>query len=437
MNDFRAVVQTHLEKNRLIPDASLPLIIGLSGGADSVALLHVLVDLGYTCRPAHCNFQLRGEESERDEQFAMARAHALGLPIETIRFDTSQYAREHKLSIEMAARELRYRWFEELRLQHRAAHIAVGHHADDNIETVLLNLIRGTGLKGLTGMQAANGYVIRPLLGVNRQDILEYLQQERLPFIEDSSNAASDYTRNKIRNRLIPMIQTINPSFTDGFRDTIQHLNSSYVFQQKKVAEIKSLVADFNHETCYISITKFLEAGGDEFILYELLNEFNFNKTHVKKIFASIGGISGKQFYSPTHSLLKDRDLLHIRPLHTPDNNRLPRISCRCFVPDKDFSVSTDPWVAHLDGGMIQHPLSIRPWKTGDYFYPLGLNRKKKISDLFIDLKIDRNKKQSIYVVTTHTGTTETIVWVPGIRIDHRFRVTDATSEIAEIRLLR
>ncbi len=434
MNDFRAVVQTHLEKNRLIPDASLPLIIGLSGGADSVALLHVLVDLGYTCRPAHCNFQLRGEESERDEQFAMARAHALGLPIETIRFDTSQYAREHKLSIEMAARELRYRWFEELRLQHRAAHIAVGHHADDNIETVLLNLIRGTGLKGLTGMQAANGYVIRPLLGVNRQDILEYLQQERLPFIEDSSNAASDYTRNKIRNELISLIETINPSFKASMMNTLMYLNGAYQLQNEYIQGIKSQIVIQEDTTARINCKTLRQSGGSITLLFELLRPYQFNSAQLHSIYNSLNSQAGKAFYSATHVLVKDRDFLLIKPLIETKKDHIQSISVHIFDREKTFKPSSTSHIVHLDADELVLPLKIRTWQQGDTFYPLGMMHRKKISDFLIDKKIDRLQKETIQVVTD-SSVNQPIIWVAGYRIDHRYRIKDSTTRIAELTL--
>jgi tRNA(Ile)-lysidine synthase len=436
MNDFKTRIQTFLNKNRLIHDASLPLIVGLSGGADSVALLHVLVKLGYTCIPAHCNFKLRADESERDEQFSVAFAGSLGLKTETISFDTTGYAGEHKLSVEMAARELRYRWFEELRQHYRAGHIAVGHHADDNIETALFNLIRGTGLKGLTGIPVSNGSVIRPLLGVDRNNIQEYLQHEGLTSIVDSSNESQVYTRNKIRNQLIPLIQSINPSFRNSFKDTLHYLNSGYGFLQKKIDEIRQEVISTNKEQNIFSIEKFSDAGGDDFLLYELLKDYNFNSTQVKKILASLNGISGKLFYSPTHSLLKDRNKLIIQPLKATETNPGPEIICTTFTPTTNFMLSSDPHIAQLDAGKIQFPLRIRPWQAGDYFYPLGLNRKKKISDLLIDLKMDRNKKQVVYVVTTLIDGVENIVWVAGIRIDHRFRVTKSTSTIARISLI-
>lgn len=435
MSDFRATIQTYIENNNLIPDISRPVIVGLSGGADSVALLNVLVDLGYICIPAHCNFQLRGEESERDEQFAVEYARSLGLKAETIRFDTTNYSLQQRISIEMAARELRYQWFEKLRIIHNACHIAVGHHADDTVETVLLNLIRGTGLKGLTGIKAANGFVIRPLLGVNREIILEYLRQKGLSFIEDSTNASNIYTRNKIRNQLIPLIQTINPAFTVNFPDTINNLNSGYQFLQSKIDELRSKLVQPTNTLISLSIKSFLQLGGDEYLLFELLKEYNFNKSQVKAIFASLDGISGKQFFSPTHSLLKDRDKLLIEQSESLNSTMLVEINYINISPEESFSISTNPRIAHLDADKLTFPLKVRTWKPGDYFYPLGMNRKKKISDLLIDRKIDRISKQSVYVVTTQTDNSEKIVWVAGIRIDHRFRVTKNTKVVAEIRL--
>lgn len=435
MKDLVQQVREYIKNNQLINDLSQQVVVGLSGGADSVALLHILVQSGYSCIPAHCNFQLRGEESERDERFALEYARSLGLNPESIRFNTTRYARDNKLSIEMAARELRYKWFEELRIRHHAEWIAVGHHADDNIETILLNLIRGTGLKGLTGMQAKNGKVIRPLLEFDRIDITNYLKTNSLQFVDDSTNTSSDYTRNKLRHELIPVMRSINPSLNDSFRNTLHNLNDSFRFQQDSLLKIKNNCCRQEGETLRIAIAELTASEHKEFILYEILQEYQFNSTQVHDIIQALNGISGKLFFSPHFQLLKDRNELIVSRREPPYNNSLPEINCSIYNRENTMQIISDPAIIQLDADLLHFPLKLRFWKTGDVFYPLGLNRRKKVSDFLIDLKIDRTTKQQIKVVTTLVEEKEEIVWIAGLRIDHRFRITDRTKTIAQIQL--
>lgn len=433
MKELELQIKEYIEQQHLISDPGLPLVVGLSGGADSVALLHILVKLGYQCIPAHCNFQLRDEESERDERFTFELAHSMGLDIKFIRFDTHEYARAHKLSIEMAARELRYQWFEEIRSKYGASCIAVGHHADDNLETVLLNLIRGTGLKGLTGMQAKNGNIIRPLLKVTREEVVEYLTTHSVDYVNDSTNFENEFTRNKIRNQLIPAMQTINPSLQFTFRNTLQHLTDSYQFQQQQVQKLKDELVKSDGESVRISIPQLMDMPDRHFILYEVLSEYNFNSTQVSDIVASLNGISGKQFYAPGFNLIKDRNDLIIHPASTTTCKPVPEIKHTIYARSNTQLIKNNPFTIQVDADQLVMPLHVRKWKKGDYFYPLGLNKRKKVSDFLIDLKIDRATKQKIHVLTCLYKGEEAIVWVVGYRIDHRFRISDTTLSIAEI----
>lgn len=423
-------VQHYLEEQQMIPDRKSPVIVGLSGGADSVALVTILHRLGYTCIPAHCNFQLRAAESDRDEQFVRQLASILQLPLEVIQFTTEEYAATHKISIEMAARELRYEWFEQLRKKYTAVAIAVGHHADDTIETVLLNLIRGTGLKGLTGIQAINGSVIRPLLCLTRREILEYLAQLKLTYVEDSTNAENSYTRNKIRNQILPLIETINPSFGSTMQTTIQHLNETYEFVQEQMGQLKQKLMNNTGTATVLSLNAFEETGKSPFVLYELLKEYGFNSSQVDDIYNALGATSGKLFYSDTYMVLKDRNQLLIRKLREENPGNTETLQLRLFQRTATTRVSTDPYCIHVDAAILQFPLSVRPWKAGDQFHPLGMNRKKKLSDFLIDQKTDRFSKEAVRVVTDASGK---VVWVVGLRIDHRYRITDETTTIAEL----
>lgn len=435
MKDLVQHIKKYISDNNLIPDPTQPVIVGLSGGADSVALVHLLVTLGYNCIPAHCNFKLRGEESQRDEQFAREFARSMNLEFETIQFNTTEYAQEKKISIEMAARELRYQWFETIRKKHRAGCIAVGHQLGDTIETVLLNLIRGTGLKGLTGIKPKNDKIIRPLLEITREELIDYLNIHSLSYINDSSNSSNEYTRNKIRNQLIPVIQSINPSFQTTFQNTIQNLNNSYLFQQQTIEKIKQELVRTKGDHVYISLPALKSGGREQTVLYEILSEYNFNSTQLKNILQATDGISGKQFLAPGYCLIKDRNQLIISPRNDKSHLPLPEIIHTTYKRTIHTNITDDPSIVQLDADRVQFPLTLRQWKPGDYFYPLGLNRRKKISDFLIDLKIDRIQKNSTFVLTTNIEGKEQIIWVVGLRIDHRFRITDTTTTIVEIQL--
>lgn len=435
MKDLTQQLQTFIIRHSLIPNADLPVIVGLSGGADSVALLHLLVSLQYRCIPAHCNFRLRGDESDRDEQFSVEVAKSMGLVAETIHFDTTTYAQEHKLSIEMAARELRYNWFEQLRQKYGAGAIAVGHHLGDSIETVLLNLIRGTGLKGLTGIKVKNGFVIRPLLEITKEEITEYLSSCSLSYITDSSNLTNDYTRNKIRNQLIPVMQSINPSLYASFTNTLHHLNDSYSYQQQCLEDLKAELLHHRGENTVLSIPAIQQLRHKEFVLYEILSGYNFNSTQIDNILQSLDGISGKQFFAPEYMVLKDRDQLLISPRKSDSGTTMPVISYITYPRTPDTCILNRNDIVQLDADRIQFPLQLRHWQPGDRFFPLGLNKPKKVSDFLIDTKTDRNQKKHTFVLTTLTDGKETIVWLAGYRIDHRFRITDTTTTIVEISL--
>lgn len=416
----------------LLEQSNKPVIIGLSGGSDSVALLDILQKLGYNCIAAHCNFHLRDEESIRDENFVKQLTNSYDIKLYKIDFQTTEYAKKHSISIEMAARNLRYEWFEKIRKEVDGQAVATGHHLDDNIETVLINLTRGTGLKGLTGIPAKNGNVVRPLLNTSRKKIKEYLSYNNLSFVEDSTNISTDIVRNKFRHEIIPHLEKINPSLKLTFADTIQNLKGAYNIYNNDIENIKSKICKFKDELLYINIESLLQEKEQSTILYEILKDYNFNSSTIRQITENLNFESGKLFYSSTHSLLKDRTHLIVRPIFSTQNNlEKVKIRSRLLVKDDSFILSKDNRTVHLDADKINYPLTVRNWESADSFYPLGMKGKKKLSDFFIDLKINRFEKEKILVLLSQ----DEIIWVVGYRIDERFKVDENTKNIIELQI--
>ncbi len=435
-----AKVKSYIEKQNLpLPPAKL--IVGVSGGADSVVLLHLLCRLGYQCVVAHCNFHLRGDESLRDENFVEGLCKAEGVPFIKIDFDTEAYATQHHLSIEMAARELRYEWFEQVRLQQSAEAIAVGHHADDVAETFLMNITRGTGLKGLTGIKARNGYIIRPLLDCSREEIESYAQTERIAFVHDSSNSEQNYTRNKFRHGILPMLKEINPSFLETMKQNIALLNEAEELYRLKIDEIKTDVYSETQGKISIDLQKLNSYPAVTSILYELLAPLHFSSVVVREIAESLFSQSGKQFFSSTHRAVKDRNSLIVNELSetATDVYYIEKGQCEVQQPCrlKLEELQTLPVTeinkgknfAYIDADLLEYPLCIRRWEKGDVFYPFGMNKKKKLSDFFIDNKFSLLKKEQTYLLLSG----ENVVWIIGERLDNRFKITSQTKKVLKI----
>lgn len=426
-------VETYIQNESLLkPDGGI-VIVGFSGGSDSVALLDILIRLDYDCVAAHCNFHLRSEESMRDEDFVRKFCQDRNIKLEVIDFQTVKYANLKQISIEMAARELRYNWFEEIRQKYQAQAIATGHHLDDNMETFLLNFTRATGLKGLTGIPARNGFVVRPLLPFTQEKIRYYLQKRKLDFVVDSTNLGTEFTRNKIRHTVIPALEEINPSIRNSFKSVLKHLQDAYSIYERETQRIKTNIAKQSDNTLRINIPLFQAYKERQTILFEIIKDYGFNSDQSQQIINALDSESGKLFYSDEYILLKDRTELIIYPNSQEDKASINpnQLKIRTFDRDKDFQFSTSNDVVHLDADKVKLPLEVRPWQPADYFYPLGMKGRKKLSDFFIDLKISRYDKEKTLIALSEGE----VVWVVGYRIDERFKVTTDTKRILELKV--
>lgn len=433
-------IRLYIEKYRLLSE-DRPVLVGLSGGADSVALLGVLVRLGYPCIALHCNFHLRGEESDRDEAFACEFAESLEVPFHKIDFDTISYAGERHLSIEMAARELRYAWFEEMRERLGGQATAVAHHRDDNVETVLMNLIRGTGIRGMSGIRPRNGFIVRPLLCVSREDILAWLADQGYAYMVDSTNLSDAYTRNFIRLNVLPLLEEINPSARNTIARSAEHLSAAetiyiYVLEQAR----KEVVVSDDR----LSIGALMRFPAPKTILYELLKEYGFTRLVSDDIFAALTKEPGKLFYSSTHRLLKDRDYLWITSLEKKEkrtfvldpekgiNHEPIELSFQKLVITIGFPIEKNKRIAYLDYDKLDFPLTLRTWKEGDWFIPFGMKGRKKLSDYFSDHKFSRIEKERTWLLCSG----DAIVWVVGERTDNRFRMDESTKRVLIVNFL-
>lgn len=412
----------YIEKERLF-STNDKILITLSGGADSVALMRILHTAGYQCEAAHCNFHLRGEESNRDEQFVRQLCLKHGINLHTVDFNTTQYAGEKRISIEMAARELRYKWFEEIKNRCGANVIAVAHHQDDSVETMLLNLIRGTGINGLLGIRPRNGAIVRPLLCINRDEIIRYLQSIEQTYVTDSTNLEDEYTRNKIRLHLIPLMQEINPSVRNSLIETSNYLNDAAIIYNKVIAEAKGRVVTPEG----IRIKALMNEPAPESLLFEILHPLGFNSSQIKDIANSLQGQSGKQFISKNWRAIKDRELLLLEAIRTPSEETLPfqiKVEQRDYKPD--FQIPKEKGVACFDADKLNETIRFRKWQAGDIFVPFGMKGKKKVSDYLTDRKYSISQKERLWVLCCG----ERIAWLIGERTDNRFRVDETTKRV-------
>jgi tRNA(Ile)-lysidine synthase len=428
--------QVHIQKWCKTTDK---ILLAISGGMDSMVMLQLFRELGYHVGVAHCNFQLRGAESDGDEDFVRRKCRQWDVAFYSHRFDTNNYASEKGLSTQMAARELRYAWFNELLQREGFDHLTTAHHLNDSIETILLNLTKGVGIEGLMGIPVQNKKIIRPLLFATREEIENYAAKEGIAWREDQSNQSDDYQRNFIRHQVVPKLKELNPSLEKTFQETIYKLQGAAEIIRDAVEEWR---------------VKYLEAGGDKIfldkngvggtntlMLWEVVKAYGFNFDQCENIINALDGQSGKRFSSSSHELIIDRENL-ILVGHQENWTQtcveleerevaLGSKKLKLEVTDGGGSLISDKNNAILDEGLIQFPLIWRKWKSGDYFFPLGMKNRKKISDFLIDEKISLADKDSLTVLESNAE----IIWVVGQRIDDRFKVTDKTKRVIKISL--
>ena len=424
-------IQKFIDSHQLLERTDLHLV-GLSGGADSVALLLILRELGYIVEAAHCNFRLRGEESDRDETFVKELCSRLGIPLHLIHFDTKSYAELHQVSIEMAARDLRYGYFRELCKDIRAADVCIAHHRDDAVETLLMNLLRGAGIHGLTGIRPKNGIVRRPLLCINRQEILDYLESIGQAYVTDSTNLEADVLRNKVRLRVLPLLEEIAPGAIANIDKTANYLREAEKVYNEEIENEKILLM-------YNKYHKSISVPSLSSLLHEWLSPLGFNSTQTEQIVGCMNQ-TGREFHSATHTLVVDREFLELAPIKEPikplkipepGTYRYEDQTAFKFEIATDTTVSRDDYVATLDADKVQFPLTVRLVQQGDRFAPFGMKRGTKlVSDYMTNQKLSILEKRHQKVVTDATGA---IVWVIGLRTDNRFRISNDTKRSLRI----
>lgn len=412
------------------------LLIACSGGVDSVVLTHLFQELNFDIALAHCNFFLRGSESDEDEKFVKELAKKHSIPFFSETFDTEKYAQENKLSTQMAARELRYDWFDVLLKDFNFDYVLTAHHTDDDLETFLINLSRGTGLRGLTGIQEVNEKIVRPLLSFSREEILHYAKLNELYWREDSSNAKTDYLRNKLRHHVIPQYKEAAKNVLQNFNKTEGNLKGSQALVDDYMALIYNLVMKEVAEGYEINIQKINELPNTQALLYELLHPFGFSAWD--DISELLSAQSGKQVFSPTHRLLKDRDVLLLNALPTDsyiDELYISEGTTEIKTPiDLQFESAerfeiTNANTVFMDKESLLYPLILRRWSEGDVFQPFGMKGKKKLSKFFKDEKLSLVAKENAWVLCSD----KTISWVVGMRLDERFKVSKKTKNIIRI----
>jgi len=436
---MKNTLQNHIEKE--IPFLKQKrLLLAVSGGLDSMVLLHLFQELRYNIAIAHCNFQLRGVESFGDQKFIQEYADANGIPIYVTQFDTEAFAKDYKLSTQVAARELRYNWFYELLEEENFDYLLTAHHADDNLETFLINFTRGTGLEGLTGIPVQNDKIIRPLLFLSRNEIDDYAKANDIQWREDSSNASDKYVRNKIRHHLIPILKELNPNFMTSFLKTESYLQQSQAMVEDAAIMIYQQVAREEGEQIHFDLKKLLQLPNYQSYLYQWLKEFGFNAW--ADIYDLVNSQSGKQVFAADFRLLKNRDTLIVSPINQEEileEFSIDEKQTEVKIPLNlslskvdDISIDSNKTI-FVDADLLIYPLIIRKWKEGDSLMPFGMNGKsKKVSKLFKDEKLSLIEKENTWLLCSE----DQIVWVIGIRADHRFRTTTTTKNILKIELL-
>lgn len=433
LKTFKKHIETNLE---FLKDSRL--IIAISGGVDSVVLCHLCKKLNLDFALAHCNFNLRGEESNADEDFVLELAEQLDVEVFIQNFDTQAYADENKRSIQMAARELRYDWFAELAEQLKFDYILTAHHVDDNLETFLINFTRGTGLNGLTGIPVVKGNIVRPILSFSREQIEVYARENSISWREDSSNSSRKYLRNKLRHEVVPILKEINPNLLDSFQNTLENLNDTAdIVEESLNAVAKRAIVDIDENGITYKISEFKKVNNPKAYLFEMFKDFGF--TEWNDIVGLLDAQSGKRVMSNTHRLIKHREFFILTEIKSKGHKSISisKTDTAIETPlgilsfdEADAIVNAIKNIIYVDSETLSFPLELRLWKEGDFFYPAGMTGKKKISKYLKDEKLSLVEKENTWVLTSE----ENILWVVGKRGDNRFRVTDRTKKILKIK---
>jgi len=448
---MKLLLKKNIDKNiAFLNDKKL--LVAISGGIDSTVLTHLLQQLNFSISLAHCNFLLRGKESNKDEKFVKKLGKKLQVITHTIKFNTKKYAEENGISTQMAARDLRYNWFQKIAEENQIDYILTAHQKEDVLETFLINLTRGTGIDGLTGIPEIKGNIIRPLLPFTRNQILVYATKNKLKWREDSSNSGIKYARNKIRHKVIPVLRELNPSLLDTFQNTLENLKGSQQIVKDCIKNVQQKVTRVFNNELHFNVLELKKLNNPKIYLFELLKKYNF--TEWDDVFNLLNAQSGKQVFSKTHRLLKNRDSLILLELEQQKSISVFEIAENTVKIKNpialEFKTITIPFdtknyqnkilkeiifddnnIVSIDCNKLQFPLTIRKWQKGDYFFPIGLHGKKKVSKYFKDEKMSLLEKESVWLLCSKNE----IVWVIGKRLDDRFKVENSTSKILKIKL--
>jgi len=416
-------------------------VLAVSGGADSVVLAHLLKGAGINFEIAHCNFKLRGAESDRDESFVKNLAVTIDVPFSCKHFDTEAYATAHKISIQEAARDLRYAWFATFNTI-----VITAHHANDNIETVFMHFCRGTGIAGLTGIEPykVNERLLRPLLIFHKLEIIDYAKEAGIAFVEDSSNSSDKYARNFFRHQVLPAVKEVYPQSEQNILHTIKHLREVSEVYKAAMQKIVTKLQFINGNEIHIPVLMWKKAKPLDTITFEMLYPFGFTAAQMPEAIKLLSAQNGAVLISPTHRLIKNRNWMIVAPLATASNTSVVVVKQNDenidFPGGKLALITTAPEVPNasdnntcmMNAAALQYPLILRPAETGDYFYPMGMQKKKKLSKFFIDLKLSKTAKEKVWVMVSDNR----IVWVIGYRIDNRFKITPATTGAVKLSFL-
>lgn len=438
-------------------------LLAVSGGIDSIVLCDLVYKAGIDFIIAHCNFQLREEESERDEAFVRSIGVKYGKDVYVKRFDTTLYVEKNKTSIQVAARELRYKWFYEVvsgegamvdgqlsmdndrwPKANRPRFIVTAHHANDNIETLLMNFFKGTGISGLHGILPLQNQILRPLLPFKKEELLAYAVENNLDFVEDSSNLTDKYTRNYFRQHIIPLLKDIYPQVEDNLMNNIERFGEVEVLYKQAIEQHKKNLLEFKGNEVHIPVLKLQKAEPLRSIIHECIKDYGFTAAQVNEVITLLTSESGKFISSASHRIIKNRKWLIISPQQTAMAANIiieaedklihfeeGQLQIELKNMDRHFTLPTSPLVCCVDSMEIKFPLLLRLWKQGDYFYPLGMKKKKKLSRFFIDKKLSKTDKEKVWVLEMN----KKIVWVVGLRIDERFKVKPSTENVMLITL--